>query len=499
MALSTNPAIQESVDELNHSIEIDLMQVLAKCYGEGFVKAAESLEARPHVTRDDSDLLRQDTEQLVRPIRDYNQALADKIYQIVDEGFASGKNDLQVAKDLRSKVRDILNNEPITIQRPGKRPVSFTAAGYADLIADVIPYSIRNGGYLRGLEESGADGWEWIAAEDERTCPACGALHGRIFGWDDPAPPLHPRCRCRPVAFFRPKTAEEEAESERVEKKASEKPLEAEEGQPKTGESVRPEDVADSLLEPILPKNYVYPGSKIERPKIETRPIDLATSPTYQRLKATDPSMLSFNNEGLGGLEDTLLRDFAEEVGFADPGVVVPGKELTKIIEKGGHKELYRGLTESVYVDQFKTGPYFAGSGVYGNGTYTAYGRNSVAIAYSYSSQMDDTVLRMALDKDAKVVDFKTLWASMEEELSRLGPNNDLDKELLTDPGRYALLKGYDAIDVPESEFMVVLNRKALYIQEEPISVEELRSIMDINHREAEVERLEKRTCGGNS
>jgi len=134
------------------------MQVLAKCYGEGFVKAAESLEARPHVTRDDSDLLRQDTEQLVRPIRDYNQALADKIYQIVDEGFASGKNDLQVAKDLRSEVRDILNNEPITIQRPGKRPVSFTAAGYADLIADVIPYSIRNGGYLRGSRSPGPMG-----------------------------------------------------------------------------------------------------------------------------------------------------------------------------------------------------------------------------------------------------------------------------------------------------------------------------------------------------
>lgn len=51
-------------------------------------------------------------------------------------------------------------------------------------------------------------GWEYKATLDERTCPRCGPLDGRQFGWDmQPIdgkgsttetlpPPLHPQCRC---------------------------------------------------------------------------------------------------------------------------------------------------------------------------------------------------------------------------------------------------------------------------------------------------------------
>ena len=38
----------------------------------------------------------------------------------------------------------------------------------------------------------------WETASDERVCPECGPLHGRILEpWDCPAPPLHVNCRCR--------------------------------------------------------------------------------------------------------------------------------------------------------------------------------------------------------------------------------------------------------------------------------------------------------------
>ena len=40
----------------------------------------------------------------------------------------------------------------------------------------------------------------WETAGDERTCPVCAPLHGRIFRNDDgPVPPLHRSCRCRRV------------------------------------------------------------------------------------------------------------------------------------------------------------------------------------------------------------------------------------------------------------------------------------------------------------
>lgn len=46
-------------------------------------------------------------------------------------------------------------------------------------------------------------GWEWVATRDERTCPICGALDGKVYKFDDPqmAPPSgsHPGCRCTAV------------------------------------------------------------------------------------------------------------------------------------------------------------------------------------------------------------------------------------------------------------------------------------------------------------
>ena len=38
----------------------------------------------------------------------------------------------------------------------------------------------------------------WETAGDERTCPECAPLHGRMWqAGDGPAPPLHVNCRCR--------------------------------------------------------------------------------------------------------------------------------------------------------------------------------------------------------------------------------------------------------------------------------------------------------------
>lgn len=47
------------------------------------------------------------------------------------------------------------------------------------------------------------EGWRWLATEDERTCPTCGALDGEVFKFSDPQSPppegSHPRCRCTPT------------------------------------------------------------------------------------------------------------------------------------------------------------------------------------------------------------------------------------------------------------------------------------------------------------
>lgn len=63
---------------------------------------------------------------------------------------------------------------------------------------------------------------KWLTVNDERVCPICGALHGRIAGLNEPfgamimSPPAHPNCRCILVPYVERIEQEETAEIDRV-------------------------------------------------------------------------------------------------------------------------------------------------------------------------------------------------------------------------------------------------------------------------------------------
>jgi SPP1 gp7 family putative phage head morphogenesis protein len=51
------------------------------------------------------------------------------------------------------------------------------------------------------LKDAGFGEYEYIATKDERTCPVCGRLDGRVYKLDSKKPgvnfpPMHPNCRC---------------------------------------------------------------------------------------------------------------------------------------------------------------------------------------------------------------------------------------------------------------------------------------------------------------
>lgn len=687
---------------LDARVELNLLEVLAKSYGEGFVKAVEGMEAKPQIKKDDSRLLKEDVARMTRPIQDYNRALAGKVDEIVRDSFAAGKDDMEVARILRARIPEILNNEPITIQRPGKRPVSFTADEYADIVANVVPYAVRNEGYIRGLKEAGADGWQSVAVGDERMCPMCGEKHGQVYGWEDPKPPYHPKCRCRPVAYFKPMTKEEIAESERIKAWAEEKPWEGstkpevdlpdhvkpvplekrapsglaqidelsksvdssiykeftkeadkvnkrlfgenvprkltpdnpkiktrlagynqwvedpkrtsgksdeiilsaslftktdystdiayfkkhgqyytltgkigvEKGNPieaaasmyahesghrlsalynqvtgnvknpynavdvawpnqkfldavdaakkegwkiptgyskstpelfseyvsamfyapelthpkiddvieemidviTGGSGITSSKVADKLIDDILPAKMAYPGSKIERPKLERKTIDIHNSPVINKAVADE---IAYMNGGafpsVSGKGDIRLKNLAEEIGFSEMPTIVTEAELDKIVAEG-HRELWRGLNQNKpgeFTNLFRSGEYFAGEGIYGNGIYTGTGEGARNLAALYAPGEHGAVMRMAIDKDAKVITVTELKEKLDAELKSLKFDRSSEeawaaskvkKEFMQDPGRAAVVWGYDAIDVENGQF-IVLNRKAIYVQ----------------------------------
>lgn len=75
--------------------------------------------------------------------------------------------------------------------------------------------------------------------------------------------------------------------------------------------------------------------------------------------------------------EDMYLAALARERGF----IKVPS--LVSDIDESSNIVVWRGVSEAKYAEQFRTGDYFAGQGIYGNGTYTT---TSVERAKSYAA-----------------------------------------------------------------------------------------------------------------
>ena len=98
-----------------------------------------------------------------------------------------------------------------------KRDLEATfGADRALLIAQTETTRSAAEGTRHGYKESGVvEAMVWHTVNDERVCPICGELHGKVVGldgnfWDAlpdnlklrykrtfQGPPAHPRCRCR--------------------------------------------------------------------------------------------------------------------------------------------------------------------------------------------------------------------------------------------------------------------------------------------------------------
>lgn len=226
------------------------------------------------------------------------------------------------------------------------------------------------------------------------------------------------------------------------------------------------------------------------------------------KLLAVDDMNESGRNAN-GTFHSDLIQDHInKQLGLDASPQLLNRAEMDAMVASGA-RELFRGVmtdtlakkTAGQLTDEFMRGEFYAGVGVFGNGTYVGYGPERVA-ANAYSDVTEGQgVLRMALKPQARVITTKTLLQLHQNYTNRLpkditalddaitkkyddmrdagtatvADSAILDKKLtdlmhfshdyhrlvLGDPGRYAALAGYDAIDV-ESGYMVVLNRSAV-------------------------------------
>ncbi len=106
-------------------------------------------------------------------------------------GIAAGKSIPQVARDIGSVIID-----KEAFKKAGKT-VFATAQKRIELIARTETLRAHNQGRIKFYDTVGVRQVRWMVAHDERLCPICLELDGKVFAVDKTPPiPRHPGCRC---------------------------------------------------------------------------------------------------------------------------------------------------------------------------------------------------------------------------------------------------------------------------------------------------------------
>lgn len=178
---------------------------------------------------------------------------------------------------------------------------------------------------------------------------------------------------------------------------------------------------------------------------------------------------------------DPMLTAIAKEQGFDEPMDVVDAKRFRELVRDGTISEtLFRGVkdggggvTAAQVMEQFRSGKFRGGAGIFGNGTYMATDRS---LARAYSNKTPGSVGKFGLRADARVVPYDEISAEHEKWfMEKFGGKyvSSPEYDAFVDLGRYAAARGFDAIFIPKStepgfgtpaegDQYAILNRKAL-------------------------------------
>jgi SPP1 gp7 family putative phage head morphogenesis protein len=116
-------------------------------------------------------------------LRGWSRGQVEMVTGVIRQGFFEGQTNATMIRTLRSSTLEVSRRSAEAVVRTAVQHVASVAR-------------------LETLKENASViiGYRWTATLDQRTCPVCAPLDGRVFKLDKgPAPPLHPNCRCAMV------------------------------------------------------------------------------------------------------------------------------------------------------------------------------------------------------------------------------------------------------------------------------------------------------------
>ena len=124
-------------------------------------------------------------------VGDVGRELESGIRRTILSGITTGKSVRDIVRDMGEVISD-----KESFRNAGSRV--FTKAQYRmEMIARTEVLRAHNQGRIKFHQQVGVRKLEWMTMEDERMCPVCGELDGKVFDIDRfPSQPRHPNCRC---------------------------------------------------------------------------------------------------------------------------------------------------------------------------------------------------------------------------------------------------------------------------------------------------------------
>lgn len=446
-------------------------------------------------------------------------ATADKLQKIHDE--------LKKAMDSGTPYKEWLKSVKDTV--PGK-------TNWQTVYRTNMSSAYNSGRYVQQLAATEyAPFWQHFCPIDSRTRPLGHTLNGLIYRFDDPHwqamyPPneYNDRDRIGVLSDFAMQQQGLKAESEPPRDKDGKlyEPAKGFKGNPanstwKPDLSKYSPDIR-SELEKALGGKEIKPTEGVLKAEgkmvdgyVKAKPIDVFNDLINNNDMFTKLNKASqmVTGKDKAGQENIVLKHIAESQKFTNRPTVLNKAEFEATAHTRG-VTVYRGLTEISYMEQFKTGEYYAGRGLYGDGTY---GAKNYKETDAYSGETNKC-LKIQLNKNAKIGDFVKLQEEAHlgyrqsiddyikstygvddfsmlmniknpeslnlnktvlekcKEAQKLYKTTDVQNKLNVlgsvygDVGVYAATKGYDAYKVQRNGFYVILNRGACTVQNELIS-----------------------------
>ncbi len=219
-------------------------------------------------------------------------------------------------------------------------------------------------------------------------------------------------------------------------------------------------------------------------PKPAKNFVNINDSETVKNLLSGKNLHTLHTNKVGGGREDTALSDILAESGRANTPQVKSQTDIDSLV-KQGWTVMFRSVQDDWQTEQFRQGEQYTGAGIFGNGTYAAAVSDKIGGGVFWNQDEDaktesrkygENTMRMALPPTAKIAKISQMRQEVKQyhdDLKNQYKNKQISaieyhrlRALTADPGRFAALKNYDAIDCEQLGYINILNRSILAVQD---------------------------------